>query len=92
MREVVVAVEDEGPGVAPDVEGRILYPFVTTKPPGRGSGLGLSLAAGIVGRHRGRIEFVNSPGKGACFEVILPVRVSAGAPEAGRAPSPVTSS
>jgi signal transduction histidine kinase len=91
VREVVVAVEDEGPGVAANVEGRILYPFVTTKSPGRGSGLGLSLAAGIVGRHRGRIEIVNSPGKGACFEVILPVRTAAGPPESDR-PSPVISS
>jgi len=71
---VWVEVEDDGCGIAPEHIARIFDPFFTTKPVGRGTGLGLSLAYGIVQKHHGRIEVKSEPGHGSCFRVTLPVR------------------
>ena len=70
--EVIVEVEDSGPGIAVDARTKIFEPFFTTKPLGRGTGLGLSIAYGIVEEHRGRIEVDSQPGRGATFRVHLP--------------------
>ena len=70
---VWVEVGDSGCGITPDILPRIFDPFFTTKPVGQGSGLGLSLAYGIVQRHHGRIEVSTHPGQGTTFKVILPV-------------------
>jgi len=72
--EVWVEVEDDGSGIAPEHLPRLFDPFFTTKPVGRGTGLGLSLAYGIVQKHHGRIDVRSEPGCGACFRVTLPVR------------------
>ena len=72
--EVWVEVEDNGSGMAPEQLVRIYDPFFTTKPVGRGTGLGLSLAYGIVQKHNGRIDVHSKPGRGSCFRVTLPVR------------------
>ena len=79
--EVWVEVEDNGCGIAPEHRQRIFDPFFTTKPVGRGTGLGLSLAYGIVQKHHGRIDVRSEPGRGSCFRVTLPVRRPTG--EAG---------
>ena len=71
---VWVEVEDNGSGIAPEHLARIFDPFFTTKPVGRGTGLGLSLAYGIVQKHHGRIDVRSEPGRGTCFRVTLPVR------------------
>ncbi|HEX9049624.1 MAG TPA: hybrid sensor histidine kinase/response regulator [Anaeromyxobacter sp.] len=67
---VVLAVEDEGPGVAAEIRERLFQPFTSTKGD-QGYGLGLYMARLIVVSHRGRIDLVESP-RGARFEVVLP--------------------
>jgi signal transduction histidine kinase len=76
--EVLLEVEDQGPGVAAENFERIFDPFFTTKPPGKGTGLGLSIVARIVEGHGGRIEFQNT-GHGAIFRVRLPASSGAAA-------------
>lgn len=68
----VIEVEDDGPGLAPEVRARLFEPFLTTKPPGRGTGLGLSLSRAMVTRFGGSLEGENRPGGGACFRIRLP--------------------
>lgn len=68
--EVVIAVEDEGPGVPPEIRARLFQPFASSKGE-RGLGLGLYMAQLIVVSHRGRIALGDRPG-GARFEVALP--------------------
>jgi two-component system NtrC family sensor kinase len=71
--EVMLTVADTGPGIAPEIMDKIFEPFFTTKLPGEGTGLGLSVAYGIIQQHEGRIEVVNAPEGGAVFTVALPL-------------------
>lgn len=66
-------VKDEGSGIAPDVLPRVFDPFFTTKEPGEGTGLGLSVAYGIVREHDGWIGIETEVGKGSSFSVYLPM-------------------
>jgi signal transduction histidine kinase len=68
--DVVLAVEDEGPGVPRELQEKIFEPFVSTKGD-RGMGMGLYMAKLIVESHRGRIRVSNRPAGGARFEVRL---------------------
>jgi len=71
---VVVAVRDDGTGIAPDVLPRIFDPFFTTKEVGRGTGQGLAIARDlVVNKHGGRLEVDSEPGRGTLFTVHLPV-------------------
>src|SRR5581483_6328221 len=65
-----ICVRDNGSGIPPDLMANIFDPFVTTKP--RGSGLGLALAAKIVGDHGGVIACDSVPGR-TVFRVLLPM-------------------
>ena len=70
---LVVEVEDEGPGIPEDLGAEIFDPFVTTKSPGEGTGLGLNISYDIVvKKHAGRIDFDSSP-EGTRFRVRLPL-------------------
>jgi len=71
--DAVLAVVDQGSGIAPEVMAKIFDPFFTTKDVDKGTGLGLAISHGIVQRHGGRIEVQSEPGRGSCFEVILPI-------------------
>lgn len=72
-RGVVLTVEDEGRGIAPEHVERVFEPFFTTRRDQGGSGLGLSISAAIVNAHGGRIRVESPPGCGARFIVWLPV-------------------
>jgi signal transduction histidine kinase len=76
--EVWVEIEDNGSGIAQESLSRIFDPFFTTKPIGQGTGLGLSLAYGIVNKHGGRIEVESTVGVGTRFKVHIPIRRSHG--------------
>jgi CheY-like chemotaxis protein len=89
---VRVTVQDNGPGIPPDVLPRIFDPFFTTKAPGEGSGLGLSVAHGIVHAYGGAITVDSGWGRGAAFHIYLPalagaeVAVTKAEPAAGAPP------
>ncbi|MEO8635276.1 MAG: GAF domain-containing protein [Gemmatimonadales bacterium] len=68
-----VVVDDDGPGVPPELLTRVFDPFYTTRSEGEGTGLGLSVSAGIVADHAGRITAAQRPGGGARFTVELPI-------------------
>jgi signal transduction histidine kinase len=69
---VLIAVEDNGPGVPAELAEQIFEPFFTTKAAGRGTGLGLSIARRIVEDHEGRLTLSRgAPGAGARFEMRL---------------------
>ncbi|MCW5714451.1 MAG: PAS domain-containing protein [Bauldia sp.] len=73
VRDVVrIEIADNGGGIAPDVFERVFEPFVTTKPPGAGTGLGLSLSFGIVTEMGGTLTAENR-GAGAVFTIELPL-------------------
>src|SRR5882724_9668551 len=74
---VRIEVSDDGPGVAPDDLARVFNPFFTTKAPGEGRGLGLSVAHSVVAEHDGRLWAENRPGGGAMFVIELPCGVPA---------------
>lgn len=65
-------VEDDGPGIKPDVRDRLFEPFVTTKPVGEGTGLGLAVVHATADDHGGRVEVGRSDMGGALFEIVLP--------------------
>ncbi|MFN2566596.1 MAG: ATP-binding protein [Gemmatimonadaceae bacterium] len=71
-RHVVAEVIDEGVGIRRAELNKIFEPFYTTKPPGRGTGLGLSVCYAIVSAHGGRIEVDSTPGAGSVFRILLP--------------------
>jgi two-component system, NtrC family, sensor kinase len=70
---VVIEVEDNGKGIAPEALARVFDPFYTTKEVGKGTGLGLSIAYKIVTQHGGRIELRSTLGIGTVVTVTLPV-------------------
>ena len=77
--QVNLAVQDTGGGVSPALGARILEPFVTSKDPGEGTGLGLPIAAGILRGMGGRLGWINR-GAGALFQVALPLAAPVAAP------------
>ena len=65
-------VRDTGAGIPADLIGKVFDPFVTTKPVGEGTGLGLTICHRIVEEHGGTIDVESEPGKGTTFIIKLP--------------------
>jgi len=83
---VIVEIEDDGPGIPKEILDKIFSPFFTTKPVGKGTGLGLNISYKIIEKHGGEIKVHSQPGK-TRFQICLPVnfeKITSGA-------SPITS-
>lgn len=82
---VAIDVEDNGPGMTPDVLKRVFEPFFTTKPVGEATGLGLAISRGIVMRVGGELDIESEPGKGTRAHVRLlcahPSSAASGVPD-----------
>jgi len=68
-----LAVSDDGEGIRPEDQPRVFEPFFSTKPAGRGTGLGLTVVRNIVLAHGGQITFQSKLGSGTTFVVSLPI-------------------
>jgi predicted CoA-binding protein len=69
---VVVEIEDNGPGIPEEILPQIFSPFFTTKPVGKGTGLGLNITYNIIQKHSGEIKVYSQPGK-TRFQICLPI-------------------
>lgn len=69
---VTIAIWDNGPGIAPEIQTKIFDPFFTTKPVGQGTGLGLSTSYQIITQHNGQITVDSTIGKSTKFLIKLP--------------------
>ena len=69
----VISIADTGPGIPPEIMGRLFDPFFTTKPVGEGTGLGLSISYEIVKKHGGEIRAESPADGGAIFTVRIPL-------------------
>lgn len=69
---VWLEIQDSGKGMTEEVRRRVCEPFFTTKPPGQGTGLGMSISHDIiVKRHAGRLDITSEPGQGSTFRISL---------------------
>ena len=72
-QDLIWTIRDQGQGMSPEQLKRVSEPFFTTKPPGKGMGLGVFLAKNVVGRLGGTVEFESKAGRGTEVRVRLPV-------------------
>jgi len=72
-RMVVIDIADNGPGLPNKVIERLFEPFVTTRPVGQGTGMGLAISYAIVTQQGGTLQVASEPGRGATIRIALPV-------------------
>jgi signal transduction histidine kinase len=70
--QIEISVRDNGTGIPLSIQDKILQPFFTTKPPGQGTGLGLSLSYDIIKAHRGELQIKSNEGGFTVFKILLP--------------------
>ena len=80
--DAVIEIADTGGGIPAELISRIYDPFFTTKAPGQGTGLGLSVTYGVIQEHHGSIECESDPGHGTRFTLTLPLATAARRPTA----------
>lgn len=68
----IIQISDTGTGISPDIIHKITTPFYTTKAPGKGVGLGLSISYNILKEHHAKLNFISEPGKGTTVEIVFP--------------------
>ena len=73
---VFVRILDDGPGMAEMTRQRIFDPFFSTKPVGKGVGLGMAIAYGVIQEHGGKINIESEPGRGTAVTIHLPIKQS----------------
>ena len=88
---VELAVIDTGPGVPPEIRDRVFDPFFTTRAPGEGTGLGLTVVHTVVEAHEGQTFIEETPGGGATLRVVLPLLPVRGAKRTRPEPAPRSS-
>src|SRR6202008_4837746 len=84
---LLVAFADDGPGIPQEIVEKIYDPFFTTKRPGGGSGLGLTICLAVIKDHGGQIQLQTSEGSGTTFRILLPAAVQM-KPEASNSAPP----
>jgi two-component system NtrC family sensor kinase len=73
--QIVVAIKDNGPGIAEEHLKKVFDPFFTTKETGKGTGLGLSVSYNIIKKLGGTIKVESKISEGAVFSVKLPIKI-----------------
>ncbi|MFN7959343.1 MAG: DUF3365 domain-containing protein [Holophagaceae bacterium] len=73
---ICLEVGDTGEGIPPEILSRVTDPFFTTKPQGRGTGLGLAMVYGTVKAHGGSLDIQSEVGRGTCIRLHLPALVT----------------
>ena len=84
-RYIGIRVSDTGSGMASEVAEHAFDPFYTTKPAGRGTGMGLTMTKDFVERYRGYVELKSAPGQGTSIMLYLPCHQDREAPHRGSA-------
>ncbi|MHC5741764.1 MAG: sensor histidine kinase [Nostoc sp.] len=75
LQWVKIAIADNGSGIPESIQKQIFNPFFTTKPVGKGTGMGMAISYQIITeKHGGKLDFFSTPGKGTEFVIQIPIQ------------------